>query len=242
MAKRWLMAQMFCSTHCRYNPLDATDTYEEEMETPRPSTSSAGLHTSPRTPTPPMDNDTYINIHRSNIQREMIVMFTDPSILDAPIKVRFKDEAGADADGLSLDAYSAFWKEFFLTSACGEDERVPPIFPDYGRDEWEDVGRILLKGYLDTGGYPLRYVIDKALCGDRLDEEDKDDFLDLLSKRTQSGSAQRLSAVGKHGCHDVSLPSSARRDHFPPSMSTTPGRTRRQQFRLLLKAELRDRK
>ena len=112
-------------THCRYNrALDATDTYEEEMKTPRPTTSSARPYTSPRAPTPPTDNDTYINIHRSNIQREMIAMFMDPSILDAAIKVRFVDEAGADADGLSRDAYSAFWKELFLTSACGEDERV----------------------------------------------------------------------------------------------------------------------
>ena len=105
------------------------------MEAPHPSTSSAGLHTSPRAPTPPTDNDTYINIHRSNIQREMIGMFMDPSMLDAPIKVRFMDEAGAGADGLSRDAYSAFWKEFFLTSACGDNEMVPDVFPDYGRDE-----------------------------------------------------------------------------------------------------------
>ena len=63
--------------------LNATDMYEEEMEATRPSTSSVGPHTSPRAPTPSTDN-TYINIHRSNIQREMIAMFMDPSILDAP--------------------------------------------------------------------------------------------------------------------------------------------------------------
>ena len=146
----------------------------------------------------------------------MIAMFTDPSILNAPIKVRFVDEAGADADGFSRDAYSASWKEFFLTSACGEDETVPAIFPDYGRDEWEAAGRILLNGYLDTGVYSLylsyalsvavihgkhevtpdimseslriylcetdRCVTDKALCVAGLDEDDKDDFLDLLSR------------------------------------------------------------
>ena len=141
----------------------------------------------------------------------MIAIYMDPSILDAPIKV------GADADGLSRDAYSAFWKEFFLTSACGEDERVPAIVPYYGRDEWEGGCRQnLAEGYLDTGIYPLqlsyafsvavihgehevtpdimsesikmylcetdRCVIDKALCGDGLDEDHKDDFLYLLSR------------------------------------------------------------
>ena len=97
------------------------------------------------------------------------------------------DEAGTDADGLSRDLYSAFWKEFFLTSACGEDERVPAIFPDYDRDKWEAVGRILtpdimsesLRMYLcDTD----QHVTDKALCGDGLDEDDKDDFFYLLSR------------------------------------------------------------
>ena len=38
----------------------------------------------------------------------------------------------------------------------GEEERVPSIFSDYDTDEWQAVGKILLKGYKDTGVYPLK--------------------------------------------------------------------------------------
>ena len=79
----------------------------------------------------------------------------DPLIVHAPIRYQFVDEKGADARGLSREPYSAFWKEFFLTSSFGENERVPAIFPDFGESEWEAVGRILFKGYLDTGVYPF---------------------------------------------------------------------------------------
>ena len=114
---------------------------------------------SPRSPTPPPtysphfsnppseNGANFITLHRSRIQPELIAVFMDPNILHAPIKVQFVDEKGADARGLSREAYSAFWKEFFLTASCGESERVPAIFPDYGKDEWEAVGRILLEEF-----------------------------------------------------------------------------------------------
>lgn len=174
----------------------------------------------PRSPTPPPEtppvrNATIVGLHRSRIQDEILSLFMDPSIITMNIKIQFIDEKGSDAQGVSRDAYSAFWKEFFSTSACGEDERVPSIFPEYGQDEWQAVGRILLKGYTDCGIYPLqlsqafsvavihgelnvssdmlvesfrmylsetdRKVVDKALSGQVLDEDDQDDFLDLLS-------------------------------------------------------------
>ena len=111
----------------------------------------------PRSPTPPPEGNgptTIISIHRSSIQTDLIAVFMDPSIIYVQIKVRFIDESGAE--GVSRDAYSGFWNEFFLTSSCGEQERVPLIFPEYGRDEWQAVGRILLQGYIDCGIYPLQ--------------------------------------------------------------------------------------
>ena len=88
--------------------------------------------------------------------------------------------------------------------------------PDLGKPEWEAVGRILLKGFVDTGVYPLqlsfafsvavifgesnvnadmlyeslrmylsesdRRVVDTVLAGGELDRDDRDDFLDLLSR------------------------------------------------------------
>ncbi len=130
----------------------------ELLDEPQPTHSSLPSPSphSPRSPTPPVEDSTVITLHRSNIQQDMIAVFMDPAIVDVSIKVRFVDELGADNQGLSREAYSAFWKEFFLTCTCGEDERVPALFLDYGKDEWEAVGKILLKGYLDTGVYPLQ--------------------------------------------------------------------------------------
>ena len=122
----------------------------------------------PRSPTPPPEqvdlavqreynaDQKCIYLHRSSISEDMIATFKNAEIVNTPIKCRFIDEAGADAQGVSREAYSAFWKEFFLKSTCGESERVPVIFPEYGMEEWKAVGRILLKGYEDTGVYPIQ--------------------------------------------------------------------------------------
>ena len=170
---------------------------------------------SPPSSTQPASQDT-ISIHRSNVQSELISYFMDPKIISSPIKYSFIDEQGADAHGVSREVYSAFWQQFFQSSSVGETERVPVISPDYGRDEWEAVGRILLKGYVDASIYPIqlsysfscaliygesevsanmlvdslrmylsdtdRSVVDKALMGADLDDDEMDDFIDLLSR------------------------------------------------------------
>ena len=92
-----------------------------------------------------------LSIHRSQVQKEMVAFFMDPSLVETVIQYHFIDEKGEDAQGVSREAYSAFWKEFFLSSSCGESERVPAIFPEYGLEEWQSVGRILFKGYTDCG-------------------------------------------------------------------------------------------
>jgi hypothetical protein len=188
------------NTSDRATPIQVHDTLEQ----PRPPTSpQATAH------------DT-ISIHRSRVLQEMISVFMDPAILVSSIKYQFIDEKGADAQGVSREVYSSFWEEFFKTSSVGENERVPAIFPENRREEWESIGRILLKGYVDTGVYPIqlsyafscaaifgevevsgdilleslrmylsdtdRRVVDLALKGQELDEDDRDDFLDLLGR------------------------------------------------------------
>ena len=39
---------------------------------------------------------------------------------------------------------------------------MPPICPEYGKEEWESVGRILLKGWLDHQIFPI--TISPAFC------------------------------------------------------------------------------
>lgn len=45
---------------------------------------------------------------------------------------------------------------FFDTSADGEDCKVPSLSPEYGLVEWQSIGRILSKGYLDHQVFPLQ--------------------------------------------------------------------------------------
>ena len=95
-----------------------------------------------------------ITLHRGNILVDMINVFKDPYILDIPLLFRFQDEIGADASGVSREAYTAFWNEFYLTSSSGETARVPAIHPEFGWNEWSAAGRILLKGFQDLRLFP----------------------------------------------------------------------------------------
>ena len=123
-----------------------------------------------------------------------------------------------DVRGLPQEVYSAFWSEFLLTSSCGEGERVPLIFPDYGQEEWKAIGKNAAEGLHRHGDISRatiicvccchntwrgrsdlpptilhksfrayrceadRHVIDKACSGSKLNEDDNDDLIDLLSR------------------------------------------------------------
>ena len=95
-----------------------------------------------------------ITINRIRVQEDMIVAFKNEDILSSPIKVKFVNELGQDADGVSRDAYSAFWASFFTSNADGEESRVPILTPEYGAEEWQSVGRILVKGFKDLKYFP----------------------------------------------------------------------------------------
>ena len=88
------------------------------------------------------------------MQQEMISRFLNPNIVCSPIRFCFIDEAWVDRDGVSHEAYSCFWKEMYLTSMSGESQRIPSLIPEYGREEWAAVGRIVVKGYIDHGFFP----------------------------------------------------------------------------------------
>ncbi|KAK0151962.1 hypothetical protein N1851_006661 [Merluccius polli] len=86
----------------------------------------------------------------------MIVQFKDPLILNYPLKYSLIDERGRDEDGVARDVYTAFWNEFLDRAAEGAELRVPCLSPKWQEEEWRAVGRILAKGFLDQGYFPLR--------------------------------------------------------------------------------------
>lgn len=108
-------------------------------------------------------------------------------ILKYPLKYSFINEKGTDADGVASDVYAAFWNEFLDCAAEGADMRVPSLSPKWQEEEWKAVGRILAKGFLDQGYFPLRLAPafttalifgEHAVCNDILFES----FLLYLSQ------------------------------------------------------------
>ncbi|MGH0129852.1 UNVERIFIED_CONTAM: hypothetical protein FKN15_039996 [Acipenser sinensis] len=104
-----------------------------------------------------------LTLRRVIILQDMLGEFKDSNILNASLTIEFVDEAGSDVSGISRDAYSAFWEAFFQNCAEGEYERVPALYPEYGKEEWEAVGRILLKGYLDQSYFPIQLSLAFAV-------------------------------------------------------------------------------
>ncbi|KAF1387167.1 hypothetical protein PFLUV_G00102540 [Perca fluviatilis] len=97
-----------------------------------------------------------IKLLRVNLVEEMICQFKDELILNYPLKYSFINEKGTDADGVARDVYAAFWTEFLDCAAEGAEMRVPCLSPKWQEEEWKAVGRILAKGFLDQGYFPLR--------------------------------------------------------------------------------------
>ena len=156
-----------------------------------------------------------INIHRSRLLQEMVEIFRDKHIIYERISYHFHAESGQDLDGVTRDVYTAFWQEFNLNATIGETEKVPAIFPEYGIQEWEAVGRVLVKGLKDANIFPITFarafmvavvhteqaveeellidsykaylgpvdgsILEKAL-NNNLDDEDREDFMDILSR------------------------------------------------------------
>lgn len=95
--------------------------------------------------------------------KDMIEHFKDESIMltSTLIKVVMvnsfgNDELGVDNGGVLRDALSAFWCSFYDCCTVGEVERVPFVRHDFKEDEWEAVGRILIKGYSTVKFFPVK--------------------------------------------------------------------------------------
>ena len=58
-------------------------------------------------------------------------------------------------NGVSRDVCTSFWKEAANSLLIGETERVPYVRHDLFKYEWETIGKMLLKGYIDTGDFSV---------------------------------------------------------------------------------------
>lgn len=99
-----------------------------------------------------------IKLHRANLVDEMIGQFKNEAIFSYHLKYSFFNERGADANGLARDVYAAFWSDFLDCAAEGAEMKVPTLSPRWQEEEWKAVGRILAKGFMDQGYFPLRFA------------------------------------------------------------------------------------
>ena len=75
-------------------------------------------------------------------------------VVYAIIGTRGREEADVGS-GVSRDVYSLFSSEVFDSYMIGVDEHVPFVRHDLYTSEWEAMGMILMKGYLDFGYFPI---------------------------------------------------------------------------------------
>ena len=149
--------------------------------------------------TPQMPNSepapisTEIRVRRSMLQQDLIASFIDPNILYSPVTFAFVNERGVDEQGVSRDAYSCFWDQFLSSCAKGEAERIPTIMPHLQRTEWEAVGRILSKGFIDHGVFPLKmckvFLIAMIFGEDKVTSDQMlDSFLNYVTETEKMSS------------------------------------------------------
>ena len=62
-------------------------------------------------------------------------------------------EKGA-GEGVVREVFSLFWNDFANSMTIGERERVPFVRHDHFVDEWEAIGRILVKGFTALSYFP----------------------------------------------------------------------------------------
>jgi hypothetical protein len=100
-----------------------------------------------------------IEIHRTTIKQDLIREFKDPNILKKEIEFRLINERGqveaGVGSGVAREVYTLFWAEFSISMTIGERERVPFVRQDHFIENWESIGRILVKGYTSVDYFPL---------------------------------------------------------------------------------------
>ena len=101
-----------------------------------------------------------IHLHRVNLKKELITFFEDSDIVNKFLKVRMINDHGYDeqgeGSGVVRDAFSLFWQDSYVSLMLGEEERVPCIRHDMGKQHWQAVARIFLKGFLQAGYFPIQ--------------------------------------------------------------------------------------
>ena len=93
-----------------------------------------------------------VRIRRMLIINDMVKEFKDPKIVTDTQKMvlvnsRGEEEEDDEFGGVFRDALSSFWAELLKGHVVGEREIVPSIRHNFSLQDWQSVGRILVKRY-----------------------------------------------------------------------------------------------
>ena len=101
-----------------------------------------------------------LEVRRGFCLTDLISAFGDASILNKDITITMKLPDGSFEKGVGSgvfrDCLSEFWNEFYSRCTVGDTAKVPFLRHEYQIHEWQAIGRILVKGWLAVGYFPIR--------------------------------------------------------------------------------------
>ncbi|XP_034082402.1 uncharacterized protein LOC117552848 [Gymnodraco acuticeps] len=114
-----------------------------------------------------------IVLHRGQILRELILVFSEENIMenDFHFQVILPDgklENAVDDGGVMRDILSEFWNDFYEQCTMGNGFKVPYLRHDFGKQEWESVGRIITFGWQKEKYLPVKLspvLLEQAVLG-----------------------------------------------------------------------------
>ena len=114
-----------------------------------------------------------IVVHRGQILRELITHFLDASVMrdDVFIQVILPNgslEMAVDEGGVLRDVLTEFWLDFYEQCTLGNAFKVPFLRHDFGKQQWESIGRIIAMGWQKEKYLPIKIapvILEKVALG-----------------------------------------------------------------------------
>ena len=92
-----------------------------------------------------------LTVHRTLVKKDMIEYFKGHDIMNKELIFEIINERDTLEQGVGIgftcEVYTLFWNEFANSMTIGERERVPFVRRDHFVEEWNAIGRILVKGF-----------------------------------------------------------------------------------------------
>ena len=108
-----------------------------------------------------------LTVHRTLVKKDMIEYFKSHDIMNKELIFEIINERDTLEQGVGIgitrEVYTLVWNEFTNSMTIGERERVPFVGHDHFVEEWNAIGRILVKGFESVSYFPP--FISKAFLG-----------------------------------------------------------------------------